>query len=247
VVGAPRVSGDAVEMVEAASRQNKGAGARSPSRQGHVWRCRRAAGLVSSQIDGSGEGGLSGQGRLSTLPWSFGSRRAVVRAFFPSAGRGGEGGEGDDTIAFLVRVFRVVFLRCDCRVVKLPPAGHGGEGRRWLDVASMVGTYCSGSVDWRFCLVSTSSRLPDGLEKITSSHPSGWALLRCSKPNVAKVAAVTRWCLKTGGFRIRSLYLGGDDEDDGLDCDLGVRCVVFWVHIVFSFFVESFVIGFAID
>jgi hypothetical protein len=40
--------------------------------------------------------------------------------------------------------------------------------------------------------------------------------------------------------------LGGDDEDDGLDCDLGVRCVVFWIHIVFSFFLESFVIGFAI-
>jgi hypothetical protein len=150
-----------------------------------------------------------------------------ITAVFPLAGRGGEGVEGDGTIAFLVRVFRVFFLRCDCRVVKLSPAGHGGEGRRWLDVASMVGTYCSGSVDWRFCLVSTSSRLPDGLEKITSSHPSGWALLRCSKPNVAKVAAVTRWCMKTGGFRIRSLYLGGDDEDDGLDCDLGVRCVVF--------------------
>jgi hypothetical protein len=35
-----RVSGDVVGMVEAASRQNKGAGARSPSRQGHLWRRR---------------------------------------------------------------------------------------------------------------------------------------------------------------------------------------------------------------
>jgi hypothetical protein len=111
-----------------------------------------------------------------TLPWSFGSRRALAAVVFPSAGRGGEGVEGDGTIAFLVRVFRVFFLRCDCRVVKLPPAGHGGEGRRWLGVASMVGTYCSGTVDWRFCLISTISRLPDGLEKIISSHPSGWAL-----------------------------------------------------------------------
>jgi hypothetical protein len=130
--------------------------------------------------------------------------------------------------------------------VKLPPVGHGGEGRRRLGVASMVGTYCSGTVDWRFCLISSISRLPDGLEKIISSHPSGWALLRCSKPNVAKVAAVIRWCMKMGVFRIRALYLGGDDEDDRLECDLGVRCVVLWVYIVFSFFLESFVIGFSI-
>jgi hypothetical protein len=44
--------------------------------------------------------------------------------------------------------------------------------------------------------------------------------------------------------------LGGDDEDDGLDGALEVWCEVIlakvWDHIVFSFFVESFVIGFAI-
>ena len=88
-------------------------------------------------------------------------------------------------------------------------------------------------------MVFPISCLPDGPEKILSSHSSGWALLRWSKPNVAKVAAVTRWCLKTGGFRIRSLYLGGDDEDDGLDCGLEVWCEVIlvkvWDHIVFSF------------
>jgi hypothetical protein len=55
---------DAVGMVEAASRQNKGAGARSPSRQGHLWRRRRAASLVFSQICGFGEVGLS---RCNTL------------------------------------------------------------------------------------------------------------------------------------------------------------------------------------
>jgi hypothetical protein len=45
--------------------------------------------------------------------------------------------------------------------------------------------------------------------------------------------------------------LGGDDEDDGLDGALEVWCEVIlakvWDHIVFSFFMESFVIGFAID
>jgi hypothetical protein len=44
--------------------------------------------------------------------------------------------------------------------------------------------------------------------------------------------------------------LVGDDEDDGLDGALEVRCEVIlakvWDHIVFSFFVESFVINFAI-
>jgi hypothetical protein len=105
-----RVSGDVVGMAETASRRNKGAGARSPSRQGHLWPRWRAAGLVSSQIGGSGEGGLSGHGRFSTLPWSFGSRRALAAVVFPSAGRGGEGVEGDGTIAFPVRVFRVFFF-----------------------------------------------------------------------------------------------------------------------------------------
>jgi hypothetical protein len=53
-----------------------------------------------------------------------------------------------------------------------------------------------------------------------------------------------------GCFWVWYLYLGGDDKDDGLDGALDVRCeVIFakvWNHIVFSFFVESFVIGFAI-
>ena len=164
------------------------------------------------------------------------SRRAAVAIVFPSAGRGGEGVEGDGTTAFLVRVGYGLFLSCDCRVLNLLPAGHGGEGRRWLDVASMVGTYCSGILDWRYCMVFPISCLPDGVEKILSSHSSGWALLRWSKPNVAKVAAVIRWWLKRCCFWIRFRYLGGDDEDDGLDRELEVRCVVFWVHVVFSFF-----------
>jgi hypothetical protein len=99
-------------------------------------------------------------------------------------------------------------------------------------------------------LVFPISYLPDGLEKVLSSHPSGWALLWCSKPNVATVAAVTRWCLKMCYFWVRSLYLVGDNEDDGLDCVLEVLCEVIlakvWDHIVFSFFMESFIIGFAI-
>jgi hypothetical protein len=103
-----RVSRDVVGMAEAAACQNKGAGARSPSRQGHLWWRRRAAGLVSSQICRFGEGGLSGRGRLSTLPWSFGSlfgsRRAADAIVFPSAGRGGEGVEENGTTVFLIRV-----------------------------------------------------------------------------------------------------------------------------------------------
>jgi hypothetical protein len=51
-------------------------------------------------------------------------------------------------------------------------------------------------------------------------------------------------------FWVRYLYLVGDNEDDGLDGALEVRCeVIFakvWDHIVFSFFMDSFVIGFAI-
>jgi hypothetical protein len=46
--------------------------------------------------------------------------------------------------------------------------------------------------------------------------------------------------LKMSYFRVRYLYLVGDDEDDGLDGALEVRCVVIlakvWDHIVFSFF-----------
>jgi hypothetical protein len=152
---------------------------------------------------------------------------------------------------FLIRVFQGLFLRCDCHGVELLLAGHGGEGRMRLDVMSVVGTYCSGIWDWRHCIVFPISCLPDVLEMDISSHPSGWALLRCSKPIVAIVAAVIRWCLKMCCFWVWYLLLGGDDEDDGLDGALKVWCEVIlakvWDHIVFSFLVESFVIGFAID
>jgi hypothetical protein len=147
------------------------------------------------------------------------------------AGRGGEGVEGDGTTFFLVRVVYGLFLRYDCRGVKLLLAGHGGEGRMRLDVSLEVGTYCSGILDLRYCLVFSTSCLPDVLEKDLSSHHSGWALLRCSKPIVAIVAAVTRWCLKMSYFWVRYLYLVGDDEDDGLDGALEVRCEVILAKI----------------
>jgi hypothetical protein len=156
------------------------------------------------------------------------------------AGRGGEGVEGDGTTVFLVRVVYGLFLRCDCCGVKLLLASHGGEGRMRLDVTLVVGTYSSGILDWRYCLVFPISCLPDVLEKDLSSHPSGRALLRCSKPIVVIVAAVIRWCLKMSYFWIRYLYLVGDDEDDGLDGALEVQCEIIlakvWDHIVFSFF-----------
>jgi hypothetical protein len=140
----------------------------------------------------------------------------------------------------LLGLIMVFFLRCDCQGMKLLLAGHGGEGRMRLDVTSVVGTYCLGILDWRYCLVFQISCLPDVLEKDLSSHPSGWALLRCSKPIVAIVAVVTRWCLKVSYFWVRYLYLVGDDEDDGLHGALEVRCEVIlakvWDHIVFSFF-----------
>jgi hypothetical protein len=74
---------------------------------------------------------------------------------------------------FLVRVFYGLFLRCDCRGMKLLLAGHGGEGRMRLDETSMVGTYCSGIWVWRYCVVFPISCLPDVLEKDLSSHLSG--------------------------------------------------------------------------
>jgi hypothetical protein len=80
----------------------------------------------------------------------------------------------------LLGLFMVFFLRCDCRSVKLCLAGHGGEGRMRLDVTSVVGSYCSGILDWRYYSVFPISYLPDVLEKDLSSHPSGWALLRRS-------------------------------------------------------------------
>jgi hypothetical protein len=120
-------------MVGAASRQNKRVRVGSPSRQGHLWRRRRAAGLVSSQICGSGEGGFSRRNHLLMWPWSFwslfGCRRAADAVAFPLVGRGGKGVEGDGTTVFLVRVVYGRFLRCDCRGVKLLLAGHDGEGR----------------------------------------------------------------------------------------------------------------------
>jgi hypothetical protein len=88
--------------------------------------------LVSSQIYGSGKGGLSGRGHLSTLPWSlwslFRSRRSADAVVFPSAGRGGEGEEGDGTTVFFVRVVCVLMVVCSCRVLQFLPAGLGGEG-----------------------------------------------------------------------------------------------------------------------
>jgi hypothetical protein len=65
--------------------------------------------------------------------------------------------EEDGTTIFLVRVFQGLFLRCDCRGVKLFLAGHGGEGRMRLDVMSVVGTYCSGIWDWRGTASSSPS------------------------------------------------------------------------------------------
>jgi hypothetical protein len=139
------------------SRRNKGAGARSPSQRGHLWRIRRAAGLVSSQICESGESGLSGRGRLSTLSWSlwslFRSQRSADAIVFPSAGRGGEGAKGDDTTIFLVRVVCVLLVVCGCRVLQFLPASLGGEGRRWL-AASMpkpARWWCVLLVVWVYC------------------------------------------------------------------------------------------------
>jgi hypothetical protein len=141
---------------------------------------------------------------------------------------------------------------CGCRVLQFLSAGLGGEGRRRLN-ASMpkpVIWWCSAGglgllledLRLRYCLLFPISCLPDGLEKILSSHPRGWALLWCSKPSVATAAAVIRWCWKMCCFWIRSLHLVGVDEDDGLDCALKVRCEVlptkFWDHIVFSFIFE---------
>jgi hypothetical protein len=104
--------------------------------------------------------------------------------------------EEDSATVFLFRVVYGLFLRCDCRGMKLLLAGHGGEGRMRLDVTSVVGTYYSGIWYWRYCIVFPISCLPDVLEKDLSSHLSRWALLWCSKPIVAILAAVTRWCVK---------------------------------------------------
>jgi hypothetical protein len=128
-------------MVELALRQNTGAGVRSPSRRGHLWRRRRAAGKVSSQICGSGEGGFPGCGRLPTLPWSLcslsRSRRNADDVVFPLADHGGEGEEGDGTTVFLFRVVCVLLVVYGCRVLQLLLASLGGEGRRWLDVSTL--------------------------------------------------------------------------------------------------------------
>jgi hypothetical protein len=94
-----------------------------------------------------------------------GVRGLLMLLSFPSAGRGDEGVEEDGTTVFLVRVIYGLFLRYGCHGVKLLLAGHGGEGRMRLDVTSVVGTYCSGIWDWRYCLVFPISCLPDVLEK----------------------------------------------------------------------------------
>jgi hypothetical protein len=75
---------------------------------------RPLASLVSSQIGGSGDGGFSGHGRLSTLRWSlwslFRSQRSADAIVFPSAGRGGKREEGDGTTIFLFRVVCVLLV-----------------------------------------------------------------------------------------------------------------------------------------
>jgi hypothetical protein len=66
---------------------------------------------------------------------------------------------------------------------------------------------------------------------------------------VAIVAAMTQWYLKMCYFWVRSLYLVGDGEDDGLDgvLEVGVRSFLQKFGIIlYFFFVESVVIGFAI-
>jgi hypothetical protein len=79
-------------------------------------------------------------GRLSTLPWSlwslFRSRRSADVVVFPSAGRGGEGEEGDGTIVFLFRVVCVLLVVCGYHVLQFLPTGLGGEGRRRLDAST---------------------------------------------------------------------------------------------------------------
>jgi hypothetical protein len=124
--------------------------------------------------------------------------------------------------------------------MKLLLAGHGGEGSMWLDVASVVGTYCSGIVDWRYYLDFPISCLPDGLEKVLSSHPSGWALFAVFKALCGDSGSGESMVSEDVLLLVRSLYLVGDDEDDGLDGVFEVRCEVIlakvWDHIVFSFF-----------
>jgi hypothetical protein len=127
--------------------------------------------------------------------------------------------------------------------VKLLLAGHGGEGRMRLDVMSVVGTYCSGIWDWRYYIIFPISCLPDVLEKDISSHPSGWALLRCSKPIVTIVAAVTRWCLK--------ICASGSCTCTWVVTMRTMGLMVLWKYDVRSFLqksenILSFIIGFAI-
>jgi hypothetical protein len=69
--------------------------------------------------------------------WSlFRSQRSVDVVVFPSAGRRGEGEEGDGTTVFLVRVVCVLLVVCGCRVLQFLPAGLGGKGRRRLDTST---------------------------------------------------------------------------------------------------------------
>jgi hypothetical protein len=84
--------------------------------------------------------------------------------------------------------------------LQLLPTGLGGKGRRCLDVFMpkparwwrvmlVVWVYYSGMFVWRYYMLFPISYLPNGLEKILSSHPPGWALLWCSKPSVATTTA----------------------------------------------------------
>jgi hypothetical protein len=62
---------------------------------------------------------------------------------------------------------------------------------------------------------------------------------------VTTVAAVIRWCWKMCHLWIRSLYLFGDDEDDGVDCGVGSFLQKSRIILYFPLYLESFVIGFA--
>jgi hypothetical protein len=79
-----------------------------------------------------------------------------------------------------------------------------------------------------------------------------WKWILALTPGVGTLAVFKANCGDSGSEDSRvSEHLDGDDEDDGLHGALEVWYEVIlakvWDHIVFSFFVESFVIGFAID
>jgi hypothetical protein len=146
-------------MVEAASRRNKRAGARSPSWQGHLWWRRRTDGQVSSQICGSGEGWSPRVWSIFDLAVGFvesvlESEESADDVVFPLAGRGGEGEKGDGTTALLFRVMCALLVVCGCSILQLPPTGLGGGRRldvstskpaRWWSVLLRLGSTALGS------------------------------------------------------------------------------------------------------